>query len=220
VLLRDIAGGRYPEGDWLPREVDLATRFDTSRGTAREAIRALEERHVVAVRHGRGARVRPIRDWDLLDPEVLGALVTAGKVEDVIAEALDCRRLLEGEAAARAARQAGRDGIRELTEAFGRLRAAAEAKPVDPGDVADATAAFRHVLVRCSGNRPLARMLEPLEPVNAASLRGLTRRGASELVSRYERILSAVCDSDPDAARAAVEADIDATAAALTRRRR
>src|ERR687897_23130 len=99
ALVEDIARGRIAPGDWLPREVDLAGRFGVSRGVARETIRALEERGVVAVRHGRGARVLPLEDWDLLDERVLGALLAGGRAEEVIREALECRRLLEGEAA-------------------------------------------------------------------------------------------------------------------------
>ncbi len=221
ALVEDIARGRIAPGDWLPREVDLAGRFGVSRGVARETIRALEERGVVAVRHGRGARVLPLEDWDLLDERVLGALLAGGRAEEVIREALECRRLLEGEAAAEAARRIRPDGARELTEALAHLRAAAD-EPRAADDLAAAAAAFRAVLARLSGNRPLGRMLAPLDAVSAAVVRELPRSGRRGLVERYEKILSAVCAGDADGAREAVEADVAATAAAVapTGRRR
>ena len=67
VLIGEIASGRYPEGELLPRELDLAERFDVSRNVARECVRGLEERGLVSVRHGRGApratgaRMGPLR---------------------------------------------------------------------------------------------------------------------------------------------------------------
>src|SRR5918997_672060 len=116
ALLDEIVRGTISEGEWLAKEGDLAQRFHVSRGVARETIRALEERGVVAVRHGRGARVRPVADWDLLDEDVLGALIDGGRATDVIAEALECRRLLEREAAASAAARLRPDEARTLTE--------------------------------------------------------------------------------------------------------
>ena len=214
ALVEDIARGRIAPGDWLPREVDLAGRFGVSRGVARETIRALEERGVVAVRHGRGARVLPLEEWDLLDERVLGALLAGGRAEEVVREALECRRLLEGEAAAEAARRIRPDGARELTEALARLRAAAD-EPRSTDDLAAAAAAFRAVLARLSGNRPLGRMLAPLDAVSAAVVRELPRNGRRGLVERYDRILSAVCAGDADGAREAVEADVAATADAV-----
>ena len=57
-LTNDIVSGRLAPGDMLQREVDLADEMGISRGVARETIRALEERGLVSVRHGRGATVR------------------------------------------------------------------------------------------------------------------------------------------------------------------
>ena len=41
ALLDEIVSGTIGVGVWLPKEVDLAQRFDVSRGVARETIRAL-----------------------------------------------------------------------------------------------------------------------------------------------------------------------------------
>ena len=88
VLIGEIASGRWPEGELLPRELDLAARFDVSRNVARECIRGLEERRMVSVRHGRGARVRPEHEWDRFDPDVLATLLGGPRAAGVIAEYL------------------------------------------------------------------------------------------------------------------------------------
>jgi DNA-binding FadR family transcriptional regulator len=222
ALVEDIARGRIAPGEWLPREVDIARQFDVSRGVARETIRALEERSVVAVRHGRGARVRPLEEWDLLDERVLAALEASGRADEVVREALECRRLLESEAAAQAAARIRPEGARELTEALARLRATVE-EPRAGSDPANAVADFRGVVARLSGNRPLGRMLFPLDAVDAATVRGLDRSGLDELLARHERILSAISAGDDGAAREAVHADVEAMAEAVLesgRRRR
>src|SRR3954466_14265314 len=103
VLIADIAGGALPPGAPLPRETDLAAQFGVSRGVARECIRGLEERGLVTVKHGRGATVAEDTRWRGLDPDVLRALLGSPRGADVLAEYLECRRILEIEAAGLAA---------------------------------------------------------------------------------------------------------------------
>jgi GntR family transcriptional regulator, galactonate operon transcriptional repressor len=71
-LLAGIVKGRYAAGVLLPKETELVEELGMSRGTVREALRALEERGVVQVTHGRGARVQPPEEWNVLDPVVGG----------------------------------------------------------------------------------------------------------------------------------------------------
>ncbi|MFL6144664.1 MAG: GntR family transcriptional regulator [Labedaea sp.] len=53
-----IASGELAPGDRLPSERELASRFDTARNTAREAIRILAEEALVTPKHGKGVFVR------------------------------------------------------------------------------------------------------------------------------------------------------------------
>jgi DNA-binding GntR family transcriptional regulator len=46
-LLADIARGRYPVGGALPTEIELCKRFDASRHTVREALRAITLRGLI-----------------------------------------------------------------------------------------------------------------------------------------------------------------------------
>jgi DNA-binding FadR family transcriptional regulator len=63
-LRQAILDGRYADGERLPAERELATHFDASRSTVREALRRLEETSLVARRIGSGTFVtyRPALD--------------------------------------------------------------------------------------------------------------------------------------------------------------
>jgi GntR family transcriptional regulator len=66
VLQDGIAEGRYPPGDALPGEEDLARQFSVSRVTIRAALEALNALGLIERRQGVGTFVR-----DLLKPEPL-----------------------------------------------------------------------------------------------------------------------------------------------------
>ena len=72
-LLDEIVGGGIPAGSWLPKADDIAARHACSVGTAREAIRALEERRLVEVHAGQGQEVLTADHWALLDRDVAEA---------------------------------------------------------------------------------------------------------------------------------------------------
>ena len=213
VLIGEIASGHYPEGELLPREVDLAQRFDVSRNVARECIRGLEERGLVSVRHGRGARVRPEHEWDRFDQDVLAALLGGPRAADVIAEYLECRRILEVEAAGLAAERADEDAVARLGEAFGAMRLTAEGAKSNPAGeqlYREADVAFHRAVVQAAGNPVLGRMTEPIHRALSATFGTLARprmrfeRGLPE----HERILNAVRGGDPSEAREAMRAHL------------
>ena len=213
VLIGEIASGRWPEGELLPRELDLAARFDVSRNVARECIRGLEERRLVSVRHGRGARVRPDHEWDRFDPDVLATLLAGSRAAGVIAEYLECRRILEVEAAGLAAERAEDAELEELSEAFERMRLTAEGARDNPAGEAlyrEADIAFHRAVVRAARNPVLGRMTEPIHRALSETFSALARpqlrfeRGLPE----HERILAAVRARDPGAAREAMRAHL------------
>jgi GntR family galactonate operon transcriptional repressor len=68
---RKIVGGEFREGGNLPTELELAAELGVSRNVLREAIKVLQSKGLVDVRPKTGMQVRPARDWNLLDREVL-----------------------------------------------------------------------------------------------------------------------------------------------------
>ena len=213
VLIGEIASGRYAEGELLPRELDLAERFDVSRNVARECVRGLEERGLVSVRHGSGARVMPEHRWDRFDSDVLAALLGGTRAPAVIAEYLECRRILEVEAAGLAAERADDAALDRVTEAFERMRLTAEGARDNPAGerlYREADIAFHRAVVQAAGNPVLGRMTQPIHRALSETFATLARpnmrfqRGLPE----HERILGAIRAGDPGDAREAMRAHL------------
>jgi GntR family transcriptional repressor for pyruvate dehydrogenase complex len=217
VLLADAAGGRLDPGSRLPREADLAAGFGVSRGVARECVRGLEERGIVNVRHGRGATVNPTTRWNVLDPLVLGALLDAEGGSAILGEYVECRRVLEIEAAGLAAERATPAALAALADALARMTAAADRATASPAaedlyHAADID--FHRALIAATGNRALGRLTEPIHRALMAARRPLARpelrreRGLPE----HQRILTAVAQGDAEGARAAMADHLETVA--------
>jgi DNA-binding FadR family transcriptional regulator len=209
VLLGDIVSRRVDVGGWLPREVDIAEQFSVSRGVARECIRGLEERGLVSVKHGRGATVRPEERWNVLDPDVLGALLDSGRGAAILGEYLESRRILEIAAAGLAAERARPRHLNALSDAFERMAAAAERAVDSPAAEElyhEADIAFHRAIIDATGNRALGSMTEPIHRALIAARRPLARPEArlERSLPEHQRILAAVAQGDPDAARDAM----------------
>jgi GntR family transcriptional repressor for pyruvate dehydrogenase complex len=214
VLIGDIVHGTFQEGDLLPREADIATKYGVSRGVARECIRGLEERGLIAVKHGRGATVLPERDWDTLDPFVLTGLLQGERRLETLRDYLEARRLLEVEAAAIAAERATDEDLEELGKAYELMRESAEVARTNPaaeGRYHEADIAFHRAVVNATENLALGRITEPLHRALLAVLGPLSRPENRFDVGlpEHERILKAIQSRKPAKARAAMAAHLE-----------
>lgn len=213
VLMGDIVSGRLDPGSWLPREADLAAQFGVSRGVARECIRGLEERRLVVVKHGRGATVTPEERWDVLDPDVLGALLDSGRGAAILGEYLESRRILEIAAAGLAAERATPAHLTALSDAFDRMVAAAERAADSPAAedlYHEADIAFHRALIDATGNRALGTMTEPIHRALTAARRPLARPDLrlERSIPEHQRVLAAVARADAEGARDAMRAHL------------
>src|SRR5262245_59881309 len=129
LLTADIVSGVRAPGEMLPREVDLAAEFGVSRGVARETIRALEERGLITVKHGKGATVNEEGHWDVFHTDVLAATLDTDLSATVLGEYIECRRIVEVEAAGIAAERASAADIELLVDALGRMEESTHRPP-------------------------------------------------------------------------------------------
>ena len=213
VFVADIVGGALAAGERLPTETELAQRFDVSRGVARECLRSLEERGLVSVKHGSGATVLPSTEWDMLNPDVVTALLESDRSSDVLGDYLECRRLLEIEAAGLAAQRATGPHLAALSGALDRMTAAAVGAPGIPSaeeQFHEADVAFHRAVIRATGNLALGRMTEPVHRALAAARRPLARpeHRLERSLPEHREILAAIAARDADAARAAMRAHL------------
>jgi DNA-binding FadR family transcriptional regulator len=218
ILIADIASGKRAAGEMLPREVDLAAEFEVSRGVARETIRALEERGLISVKHGRGATVNEPDRWDIFDPDVLAASLDSEHGTGVLGEYLECRRILEVDAAGIAAARATKRDIDTLTAALERMVDAAE----HPAGTAveerfhEADVAFHRALMAATGNRPLGQLVERLHSGMLLARLMLAQPGYRQrALLAHRRIVEAVTARDAEEARQAMSDHLDVIAGHL-----
>lgn len=221
-LIAEIAGGAPGPGELLEREVDLAQRFHVSRGVARECIRALEERGLVTVRHGRGAAVTGPEEWNRFDPDVLSALLAGPQRAHVLAEAVACRRLGEVEAASLAAQRAKASDRGLLQAALSHLDACAaraRAMPASATLFDEADLDFHRAVVQASGNLMLGQIVEPVHRALIETRPPRSPTDYERLQEEHRRIVAAIEAGDPAEAGAAMRAHVDGLAEQLGVRR-
>jgi GntR family transcriptional repressor for pyruvate dehydrogenase complex len=209
----EIVSGRLAPGDALPREVDVAERFGISRGIARECLRALEERGLATVRHGSKTIVSPREEWDLFDPEVIAASLAGPGAVDLLAEYLECRRIVEIEAAGFAAERSTAEGLEELEQRYATMEAALALRPARAQEAAyhEADVAFHTALVQATGNLALLALVRRVDAALLAARYPLARPAyrRTRALPEHEAILAAVRAGDADAAREAMRAHLD-----------
>jgi GntR family transcriptional repressor for pyruvate dehydrogenase complex len=209
----EIVGGRLAPGEALPREVALAERFGISRGVARECLRALEERGLVTVRHGSATTVNPREDWDIFDPDVITAALGGPAAVALLSEYLECRRIVEIEAAGLAAERATPERVATLEQRFAAMEAAlaVRAARAQERGYHEADVAFHAALVEATGNLALLALVRRVDAALLAARYPLARPAyrRTRALPEHEAILSAVRSGDAEAARAAMRAHLD-----------
>ena len=203
-----IVKGELEPGDTLP-DNGVLDEASVSRTVVREAIKVLAAKGLVESRPKVGTRVRPRRDWNLLDPDVLAWQIEAGPDGHFLEQALELRRMIEPAAARLAAERATDDQITALYEAYEEMLAA--------GDDLDAFMApdlrFHSLLLEACGNE----LLEHMSEIFTAVLRTVFAYSSSSssayprAARRHRAIVEAIEARDPDAAEQAVLRLIDDT---------
>lgn len=164
LLLRILDGEFQPGGD-LPPEAALAQEFAVSRTILREALKALEEKRVLRIRHGRGTTVRPKSDWNILDPLVLSVLLEYGGSTTLATELDEVRTALHLMMADLAAQRIEAEQRDRLDVAMGRMRAALPSD-TSPGDLVayrEAAHQFGKILAEASGNEVARCVVETID---------------------------------------------------------
>jgi GntR family transcriptional repressor for pyruvate dehydrogenase complex len=209
----EIVAGRLAPGDALPNEVALTERYGVSRGVARETLRALEERGLATVRHGTKTIVNSREDWDLFDADVIAASLEGPGAVYLLSEYLECRRIVEIEAAGLAADRATEDGIAELETRLADMVAALSVKPARDQEAAyhEADVAFHLALVSATGNLALLALIRRVDAALLAARYPLARPAyrRTRAIPEHTVIYQAVRQRDPELAREAMRQHLD-----------
>lgn len=206
--LRDlIAAASLPAGSRLPSEPELSAQLGVSRGSLREAIRALATLGVIEVRHGDGTYLTNLEPGRMFRSFAWAVqfVPPAG-----VLELLEIRRVLEAHAAARtAARMTG-----ELSRRLHSILDEMDATGDDTGRISGLDTAFHQLINEAAGNDALAgiaetlhrreRRLQMYDVLPAELTRVATARG-------HRAILDALDRRDPAGAAAAAAAHAQQT---------
>jgi DNA-binding FadR family transcriptional regulator len=115
---RRIVSGKYRPSDILPTEPRIQEEFGVSRTAVREAIRLLSAKGLTHSRPKVGTRVKPITQWNMLDPEVLRWHVDQQPTDAFIDALFEMREIIEPAAAERAAERASDEEIERIGAAM------------------------------------------------------------------------------------------------------
>ena len=180
-----------------------------SRTVVREAIKVLAAKGLVDSRPKVGTRVRPRRDWNLLDPDVLAWQIEAGLDARFLEQALELRRMIEPAAARLAAERATDEQVAALFEAYEEMAAAGD----DLDAFMEPDLRFHRLLLEACRNE----LLEHMNEIFTAVLRTVfaysssSSRSYPRAARRHRAIVTAIEARDPDAAERAVLELIDDT---------
>lgn len=210
--LRDlILSGELSPGTRLPAEHELATRLGVSRGSMREAVRALSYMRLIEVRRGLGTFVTGLEPASLL--EGVRTAAEAARDESVF-DIFAVRRLLEPPAAGIAAARITAAQLAELRAPLDAMRAAER----DPAEFMRHDEAFHDRIAHAAGNPWLEALLKglatPTIGVRARRLRA-GQQVPALTITQHEQIFSAIEARDSALAEAASLLHIASTAEGL-----
>jgi len=199
-----IDSGELGPGDRLPPEHELAQRLGVSRGSLREAVRALSHIRVLDVRRGDGTYVTSLSPVELLSGLQFAIELSQSQGLD---EVLEVRRLLLPPAAALAAQRITSDQLAELHEIIDQLEAA-----TDGDEIAGFHRRFQALVGDATGNETLSSILRALQLRGENARRAWLNYGTAmrEVALAHQRmLLDALERRDSDLAKSIATVQVD-----------
>ncbi|MET4279589.1 GntR family galactonate operon transcriptional repressor [Bradyrhizobium sp. F1.2.2] len=143
-----ILTGVWREGTILPREIELASRFDVSRASIREALSLLKGKGLIASKQKAGTHVRARFDWNMLDEELLNWTLSALPTQEFAKQIMEVRRIVEPEACAICAARGTDEDFARIERAYRGMDAAG----MDRVAYADPDLQFHRGILIATGN--------------------------------------------------------------------
>jgi DNA-binding FadR family transcriptional regulator len=157
-----VSGDLGADRPLVPEEI--GQRFEVSRTVVRESLRVLEAKGLVSARPNVGTRVRPVSDWNLLDPDIIEWRAFGPQREDQRRELCELRWTIDP-LAARLAAGHGREDVQQRLADMAEIMSHAVAQG-DTLTFSRADAEFHALLLQVTGNR----MLEHLSGIVSSAL--------------------------------------------------
>ena len=202
-IQRLICDRALKPGEKLPPERELAGMFHVSRGSLRDAVRALEVTGFVEARQGEGTVVRTPSADSLLNPLTAALL----QRREFVAEILEFRAMFEPVLARRAARHASREDLQCLEAIIRRQQV-----KVHRGELAiEEDTEFHNTIAHAARNEVVLKVLDVfMDLLRESREQSLQVEGRlQKSLQGHRQILHAIQRRDPAAAEAAMRRHIE-----------
>ncbi|MEA3252091.1 MAG: FadR/GntR family transcriptional regulator [Pseudomonadota bacterium] len=215
-LAEAIFSGRYPPGEFVPRELDLCEQFGVSRSTVRSALQTLVAAGLLKRISGQGTRVRALQEWHLLDPQVSAWMARFAQPNPRIQREIFAFRVaVEPFVARLAAENATAVDLLAIETAYeGMIRALDDEGLCWQGQTHDEyDVAFHEAVFAASHNLVWAQISHVLKPA-IALLVERSNHSADELndsMERHRRVMEAIRLRQPEQAAQAALVVLDRT---------
>ena len=203
-LRRAILDGKYADGERLPAERNLAQHFEASRSTVREALRRLEENHLVTRRIGSGTFVNRLPVLDQSDIAQITSPI----------ELIEVRLAVEPQMVRLAVVNATQRDLERLGEALGRVESCGD----DREQFSRADERFHLMLAECTRNPLMVWLYRQINDVRSHALwdgmkdKILTATRIAEYNRQHRELYQALCDRDVDATARTIAASCSTSA--------
>jgi len=202
-IQRLICDGFLKPGDKLPSERELAEIFQVSRGSLRDAVRALEVTGLVEPRQGEGTVVRAPSADSLINP--LTTVLLRQRV--FLSELLEFRAMIEPALARRAAKHASPEDLEHLEEILRRQQ-----EKADRGEFAiEEDTEFHNTIAHAAKNRVVLKVLDVfMELLRESREKSLQVEGRlQKSLEGHRQIFHAIQRHDPIGAEEAMRQHIE-----------
>ncbi|WP_423835517.1 FadR/GntR family transcriptional regulator [Streptomyces tubbatahanensis] len=197
-----VSGDLGADRPLVPEEI--GQRFEVSRTVVRESLRVLEAKGLVSARPNVGTRVRPVSDWNLLDPDIIEWRAFGPQREGQRRELCELRWTIEPLAARLAAGQSHDDvqqRLGDMVEIMNHAHAQGDSLTFSRAD-----AEFHGLILQAAGNR----MLEHLSGIVSSALQvsggpsACCEHPTENVVAHHRRVVEALAAGEASVAETAM----------------
>jgi GntR family transcriptional repressor for pyruvate dehydrogenase complex len=187
-----IIKNKLKEGDCLPSEKNLSETLAVGSRSVREALKILEARGLVSVRHGKGVFVAGTSKENVVKFLADSLRFTLIADEGLLFELVYVRMVIEASVAADVAASRTPDDLARLAEILAALEKAHKEQAIEDYNRLDAM--FHRAIIDASGNRILSALYERMTSLLLASfsrtgyVRGSTRGSMQDHVQLLDLI--------------------------------
>lgn len=210
-----IVSGAYAAGEYIPNEGSLVEELGVSRTALREAFKLLTAKGLIEARPKLGTRVRPHKNWNMFDPDILRWYFDNNPKPEFYTDLYVMREIIEPSAAALAAVNRTDEQVAQLEmacQAMEKARIGTEAVYKSDLD-------FHLGLLAATNNVFMASLGMTIETALESSFRLSSAIGKEfeDALPGHRAVLDAVRRQDPDQARTVMQGILTNAKSALQR---